>query len=146
MLGLQHLNMLHLRGRTGTNTRRTRTETETGKARNGIGRVVGEMETNEVGGDKKKKEADSTEEVGTSDKVRTSGGGVRLMKDKANRKMKSKTRTWSDVVKGLKVEDELETANSDKCWNKSEATDSKEEFDLEELNQQKAKRTRTRRD
>ena len=30
---------------------------------------------------------------------------------------KTKTQTWSDVVKGLKVEDELETANSDKSWN-----------------------------
>ena len=27
---------------------------------------------------------------------------------------KAKTKTWSDVVKGLKIEDELETTNSDK--------------------------------
>ena len=28
--------------------------------------------------------------------------------------MKVKTRTWSDVVKGLKIKDELETTNLDK--------------------------------
>ena len=27
---------------------------------------------------------------------------------------KAKTKTWSDVVKGMKIEDELETTNSDK--------------------------------
>ena len=43
------------------------------------------------------------------------------------------------MVKGLKTEDELETTNSDKSWNESEATDS------EEPNQLKAKRTRRQR-
>ena len=30
---------------------------------------------------------------------------------------KTKTKTWSDVVKGLTTEDELEIANSGKCGN-----------------------------
>ena len=34
--------------------------------------------------------------------------------------MKAKSWTWSDVVKGLKIEDELEITNSDKSWNGSE--------------------------
>ena len=35
-------------------------------------------------------------------------------------KIKARTRTWSDVVKGLK-EDELEITNSDKSGNESDA-------------------------
>ena len=46
---------------------------------------------------------------------------------------------WSDVVKGLKIEDELETTNSDKSWNKSESPDLEEVLDSEELDQLKAK-------
>ena len=45
------------------------------------------------------------------------------------------------MVKGLK-EDELETTDSDKSRNESEIPDSVKEFDLEEPNQLKAKRTR----
>ena len=52
--------------------------------------------------------------------------------------MKARTRTWYDMVKGLKDEDELETTNSDKSGNESEATDSVELFDSEELNHMKA--------
>ena len=52
---------------------------------------------------------------------------------------KTKTRIWSDVVKILKIEDKLETPNSDMSWNELEAADSEEEFDSEELNQLKAK-------
>ena len=51
----------------------------------------------------------------------TSGNNSRVNKDRANRKMKTKTRTWSDVVKGLKIEDKLETYKS---RNESDATDS----------------------
>ena len=54
--------------------------------------------------------------------------------------MKDKTRMWSDVVKGLKIEDELETTNSDKSGNESEAVDSVEQFDSEEPNHLKANR------
>ena len=46
--------------------------------------------------------------------------GVRVKKDRADRKKKAKTWMWSDVVKGL-------------------LTDSVKMFDLEELNQLKAK-------
>ena len=62
-----------------------------------------------------------------------------------HQKMKVKTRKWFDVVKGLKIEDELETANSNKSWNKSKAHDSEEVFDSEEPNQLKAKWTRRQR-
>ena len=39
------------------------------------------------------------------------------MKERADRKMKAMIQMWSDVVKGLKIEDELEIANSDKSGN-----------------------------
>ena len=42
-------------------------------------------------------------------------------------------------MKGLKIEDELETTNSDKSGNESEAVDSVEQFDSEEPNHLKAK-------
>ena len=35
----------------------------------------------------------------------------------------AKTKTWSNVVKSLKIEDKLETANTDKNENESETTD-----------------------
>ena len=47
-----------------------------------------------------------------------------------------------DVVKGLKKEDELETANSDKRGNESEIADLVEQFDSDEPNHMKAKRMR----
>ena len=37
---------------------------------------------------------------------------------------KAKTRTWSDVVRGLKPEVESEGPDSDKSWNESETADS----------------------
>ena len=46
--------------------------------------------------------------------------------------MKAKTRTWSDVVKGMNIEDELETTNSDNSMNESGATDLVEQFDSKE--------------
>ena len=49
---------------------------------------------------------------------------------------------WSDVVKGLKIEEELETTNSDKSGNESELTDSVEYFDSEEPDHLKDKQTR----
>ena len=56
-----------------------------------------------------------------------------------DRVKKAKTKTWSNVVKGLK-EDELEKANSDKSGNGSETADSVEEFDSDEPNHLKVKR------
>ena len=53
---------------------------------------------------------------------------------------KAKTETWSDVVKGLKTKDELETTNSDVNGNRSAAADSVQMFDSETLNQLKAMR------
>ena len=50
---------------------------------------------------------------------------------------KTRTKTWLDVVKGLK-EDELETTNSDKSENESETTHLVEKFDLREPNHMKA--------
>ena len=38
--------------------------------------------------------------------------------------MKAKSWTWSDVVKGLKIEDELETTNSNKSRNEPETAES----------------------
>ena len=65
---------------------------------------------------------------------RTEGG--RVKKDRADRRKKAKTRTWSDVVKGLEPEDESGATDSDKSWNESETIDS------EEPDQFKAKRMR----
>ena len=59
--------------------------------------------------------------------------------DDANKGKKANTKTWFDVVKGLKTEDELEKANSDESGNKSETTDSVRMFDSEMPNERKAK-------
>ena len=102
MLGLQHLGVLHLRGRTSR---------EEG----------GEQE------EKVKQDAESIEEVDTSDKVRTSDKGDNVRKNKADKKKEeARTKTWSDVVQGLKMDE------------KSETTDSIEWFDSDEPNRMKA--------
>ena len=62
-------------------------------------------------------------------------GGDETKKDK-----NAKTKTWSVVVKGLKIEDELETTNSDRNENESEIADSVRMFDLETPNQLEAER------
>ena len=54
--------------------------------------------------------------------------------------VKAKTKTWFDVVKGLKIEDELETTNSDVSGIGSEVTDSIEMFDSDITNRLRAKR------
>ena len=54
--------------------------------------------------------------------------------DEANKGEKAITKTWSDMVKGLKTEDELETANSDETKNRSETADSFHMFDSETPN------------
>ena len=60
--------------------------------------------------------------------------------DKAKKGREAMTKTWSDVVKGLKIEDELETTNSDKSGDESETTDLVQMFDSETPNQLKDKR------
>ena len=45
------------------------------------------------------------------------GSGGRVEKGRADQE-KAKTKTWSDVVKGLKIK-ELDTPNADKCRNES---------------------------
>ena len=52
------------------------------------------------------------------------------------------TKTWSDVVKGLKKDDELETTISGKSGNESEIVDSNKWVDSDEPNFMKAKQTR----
>ena len=53
-------------------------------------------------------------------KAMKGGNCSKVEKDRVDQ-VKAKTKTWSDVVKGVKIEDELETANSDKSrGNKSE--------------------------
>ena len=63
------------------------------------------------------------------------GGG------KAKKGRKANTRTWADMVKGLK-EEELETSNLDKSMNVSETTDSVEQFYSNESNHMKANWTK----
>ena len=60
-------------------------------------------------------------------------------RDEANKGEKAKTETWSDVVKGLKTKDELETANSVDSGNRSEEDDSVRMFDSKTPNQLKVK-------
>ena len=54
-------------------------------------------------------------------------------------KKSQKAKTLSDVVKGLKIEDELETANPNKSRDELETTGSVRMLDSEMLNQLKAK-------
>ena len=60
----------------------------------------------------------------------------RLEKDRADQ-VKITTKTWADVVKGLK-EDESKTTDSMKSWNESEPSDWIKEGDLDEPNHTKA--------
>ena len=118
MLGIQHLDVPRLRETTGKGK----------KTGDGTGQRAKDGRTNTRGDERKKevernKEVESTREVDTSKQVGASGNGGRVKKDRANRKKKAKTRTWSDVVKGLKPEDELGTTNSEKRGNESGAID-----------------------
>ena len=87
-------------------------------------------------------DAKSIEEVIISEKTGIDSKGSRVKKDRADRKREAKTRTWSDVVKVLEIEDELETTNSDKSGNGSEKSDLVEPFDSQEPNQLKVKRSK----
>ena len=66
---------------------------ETGKTGKGTGQAARVKEITKTGGDKKKKEVESTEEVGTSDKVGTSGDGNKVKKDRAKQKKKANIQT-----------------------------------------------------
>ena len=69
MLGLQHLDVTHLKGRTSTGE-------DTGEA-------VRDEEKIETRGDKDENQLESTKDVSTSDKVGMSGYGSRVTKDRA---------------------------------------------------------------
>ena len=86
MLGLQHLNVPYLRGRIG-------------------GALGGEQQ------EKAELDVELIEEVDISDRVRVGGKIGRVKKDRADLRIKARTRTWLEVVKGLKKENELETTN-----------------------------------
>ena len=162
MLEVQHLDVPHLRGR-------SKGSTETGEGKETV-EPVGKRRTGRRG-DKKKKEAESTKEVDTSEQVGASGceeevctqeekcmlcGGHHDGTDhdaESNEQFefggpaeeaeghmeKAKTRTWSDVVRGLKPKVESEGTDLDKSGNESEKLGS-EEPDL-----LKAKPTQTQR-
>ena len=170
MLGVQHLDVPHLRGR----SRQGKVSTETGKGKKNA-EPIGRRRTGRRG-DKKKEEAESTKEVGTSGCKAEAcilctshpdakcilcrghhGGGDLDTESMAEfdfeepairakgRTVKTKIRTWSDVVKGLKPRVESEGTDSDKSWNESETADSDQQTDPDETDQLKAKMTRTQR-
>ena len=70
---------------------------------------------------------------------------AKLGGDKSKEGVKAKTKTWLDVVKDRKTEDEMEAANSSKSGNESEVTDSIEMFDSDMSNQPRAKRKKGQR-
>ena len=65
--------------------------------------------------------------------------------DEAKKGKKAKNKTWSDVVKGLKIEDKLETTNSYKSGNESETAGSVRMFDSETPNHLEAKQKKWQR-
>ena len=96
------------------------------------------------GGSNRKREPklESTEPRGS--RAAKGGNGSKVGKSKADQ-MKAKTKTWSVVVKGLKIEDELETTNLDKSGNESEIDDSVRMFDSETPNHLDAKQKKGQR-
>ena len=92
-LGLRHLDVPNLRGRTD------RKNHERGQERSGSANDVESNDEFDFG---------STEEAEGSNRIKklkpSDQGGDEAKKGK-------KAKTWSDVVKGLKIEDELETAS-----------------------------------
>ena len=77
--------------------------------------------------DQNKPETESTEKGG--DRAQEGRAGGKVKKNKGNLKIKVKTRTWSDVVRGLEGDE-------------SETTDSIEKSDPAETDPMKARRTR----
>ena len=67
-------------------------------------------------------------------KIARQGGDI------AKKGVKAKTKTWSNVLKGLKTEDELKIANSGESAIQSKVTDSIEMFDSDITNRLRAKR------
>ena len=124
---MQYLDMSKLRGRKERNDRDGRT----GKA--DIDFDFGPTE--EVGVQGSAEEA----ETGRRGSHRNGKPKPEPTKKGGGKAGKTETRTWADVMKGLEVENELETANSDKSSNESEAADS------EDQNQLEAKQTRRQR-
>ena len=106
-LGFQHLDMLNLRGR---NTERIGRDRKTGLDEEFDFGAVEKAEEG-YGGSKQRNEPEQTKQRGGKAK-------------------KGRTQTWSNVVEGLKKEDELEVANSHKSWNGSETTNWVEQFNL----------------
>ena len=124
-LGLRHLDTPNLRGR--------QEEQEEKRERSGIAcdvksdeefyfMLVEETEEENRGCNHKKES-----------KITGQGGDI------AKKGVKAKTKTWSNVVKGLKTEGELETANSGKSAIETEVTDSIEIFDSDIMKQLRAK-------
>ena len=96
------------------------------------------------GGSNQKREPKSESTERRDGRAAKGGNGNRVRKEKADQ-IKSKTNTWSDVVKGLKIEEGLEIVNSEKSGNESETADSVRIFDSEMLNQLEAKRKKGQR-
>ena len=107
MLGIQHLNMPHLRWRVVDEPEKEPTERKSAL----------------------EEEAESIEEVKASGRVGTSSKGGRVKRNKADRKKKVKNKTCSDMVKSLKKDEELETANSNESRNEMKTVDSVKWFD-----------------
>ena len=141
MLGLQYLDVPHLRGR----QEQEKIKTGTGKIGKGSGQRARKKEWIETKGDKDKNGVELIVEVSTSKRVGTSGDDSRVKKDKADRELNAKTRRWSNVVKGVKIKDKMETTTLDKSGNESEIANSCEMVDPDEPNQLKAKHTRRHR-
>ena len=94
----------------------------------------------ERGGSDREAESDEEFNFGLVEEAEGGNTGHNRMKepesaeqggDEANKGEKAKTKTWSNVVKGLKPEDELEISNLDKSGNESETSDSVRMFDSE---------------
>ena len=120
-LGVQYLDMMNLRGRNEKDDTEVESETDFdfGPTKEvGLHRTTEEAETGCRGSHRNR--------VNESEPTKQGGGG-------AKKGRKTKTRTWANFMKGLRIEDRLETTNSNKTWNESKAADSEEEFDLKSV-------------
>ena len=135
-LGLQHLDMPNLRGRKERSGQDRKAESD---EEFDFGTV--EEAEDGYGGRNQREELDLEPTEPGGGRAAKVGRGSRVKKGKDDQE-KAKTKTWPDVVKGPKIEDELETPNSEKRGNESETTDSVEQFGSEESNHLKAKWTK----
>ena len=123
-LGLRHLDVPNLRGRTVPNDQAREQE------RSGTDRDTESDEEFDFGLAEEAK-GGSAEKSGSGQK-----GSSRRREPKA-------TMHWGkDAIEGEKTEDELETANSNKSENRSEEAESVRMFDSDTLNQPRPKRKR----